>query len=235
MHEAAATAPRTRFTRLELGIAALVILFAVLAALVAAGHFASLDRYAVDHWMPALDPDRVRDTIPPVHGAFLPFELDPDPWWKRVLDSTMYPASILVSLTVFAVGSAVLWRRGERVAAVVWGAAWFVANGIEVAVKAAIAKPALYVADSGKPQHLLEFDHSFPSGHAMRAVLVAGVLLYVWRRVGLVAAAWAALMPIFLVAASWHVPSDVAGGIVFGLIAVLTAYAAIAAVSARRA
>jgi membrane-associated phospholipid phosphatase len=147
----------------------------------------------------------------------------------------MYPASILVSLTVFAVGSAVLWRRGERVAAVVWGAAWFVANGIEVAVKAAIAKPALYVADSGKPQHLLEFDHSFPSGHAMRAVLVAGVLLYVWRRVGLVAAAWAALMPIFLVAASWHVPSDVAGGIVFGLIAVLTAYAAIAAVSARRA
>jgi hypothetical protein len=69
----------------------------------------------------------------------------------------------------------------------------------------------------------------------MRAVLVAGVLLYVWRRVGLVAAAWAALMPIFLVAASWHVPSDVAGGIVFGLIAVLTAYAAIAAVSARRA
>jgi membrane-associated phospholipid phosphatase len=235
MHEAAATAPRTPFTRLELGIAVLAVVFAVLAALVADGHLHSLDRYAVEHWMPALDPDSARHTIPPVHGAFLPFELDPSPWWKRVLDSTMYPASILVSLTVFAVGCAVLWRRGARVAAVVWGAAWFVANGIEVTVKAAIEKPELYAVEDGERQHLVAFDHSFPSGHAMRAVLVAGFVLFVWRRVGLLAAAWAAVLPVCLVASSWHVPSDVAGGILFGLLAVLTAHAAIAAVSARRA
>ena len=66
-------------------------------------------------------------------------------------------------------------------------------------------------------------------------VLVAALVLYVWRRLGLVAAAWAALMPVFLVAASWHVPSDVAGGVLFGLVAVFAAYAVIAALSARRA
>ena len=51
-------------------------------------------------------------------GVFLPFELDPSPWWHRLLDTVMYPASVLVSFTVFAVGAAVLWRRGARIAAV---------------------------------------------------------------------------------------------------------------------
>ena len=84
-------------------------------------------------------------------------------------------------------------------------------------MKVAIEKPALYQAKDGTSYHLASFDHSFPSGHAMRAVLVAGVVLYVWRRVGLVAAAWALIVPVCLVAASWHVPSDVAGGVLFGL------------------
>ena len=139
----------------------------------------------------------------------------------------MYPASILVSLTIFAVGCAVLWRRGAKVAAVVWGAAWFVANAVEVGVKAAIERPALHATKDGVSYHLASFDHSFPSGHAMRAVLVAAVVLYVWRRLGVVAAVWALALPFCLVAASWHVPSDVVGGVLFGCLAALTAVATI--------
>ena len=235
MQEATAAAPRARLTRLELAIVALAVAFVVLAALVAAGALDRIDAYAAVHWMPGLDPAKSRHTIPPIRGAFLPFDLDPAPWWRRALDTVMYPASILVSLTVFAVGSAVLWRRGLRIAAVAWGALWLWANAIEVAVKAAIEKPELYRAKAGVTYHLMSFDHSFPSGHAMRAVLVAALLLYVWRRLGLVGAAWAAIVPVCLVIASWHVPSDVAGGVLFGLLAVAVTLAAIAALSARRA
>src|SRR5262245_35333671 len=141
MDEATAAPVRARFTRVELGILVLAVAFAVLAALVAGGRLDSLDHYAVVHWMPGLDPSEARRTIPPVRGAFLPFNPDPRVWWHRTLDALMYPASFLLSLTIFAVGAAVLWRRGARVAAVVWGSLWFVANALEVTAKVAIAKP----------------------------------------------------------------------------------------------
>jgi membrane-associated phospholipid phosphatase len=234
MEEVTAAPRRARFTRVELGILVLAVGFVVLAALVAGGRLDSLDRYSIVHWMPGHDPAKARHTVPPVSGVFLPFDLDPAPWWNRVLETFMYPASVLVSLTVFAIGAAVLWRRGAKVAAVVWGSLWFVANALEVTAKIGIEKPELYRTEDGVTYHLAVFDHSFPSGHAMRAVLVAGLVLYVWRRLGLVAAAWAALMPIVLVITSWHVPSDVAGGVLFGLVAVLGAYAVIETISARQ-
>jgi membrane-associated phospholipid phosphatase len=234
MEEATQAAPRSRLIRLDVGIAMLVLAFATLAALVANGHFDGLDRYGVEHWMPGLKPESARHTIPPVEGVFLPFELDPSPWWKRLLDTAMYPASILVSITVFSIGCWVLWRRGQRAAAVVWGAGWFVVNAIEVGVKWAVAKPPLFFVADGTPFHLRAFDHSFPSGHMVRAILLTAFVLYVWRRAGLVLLVWACVMPVCLVAASWHVPSDVIGGLVFGVLAVLCVYAAIAALSARR-
>ena len=68
----------------------------------------------------------------------------------------------------------------------------------------------------------------------MRAVLVAGVVAFVWRRVGWPAAVWALLVPVCLVASSAHVPSDVAGGLIFGLLVVLVTYAAIGTARLRR-
>ena len=65
------------------------------------------------------------------------------------------------------------------------------------------------------------------------AVLVASLALYVWRRLGLVAAGWALILTVCLVLASWHVPSDVVGGVLFGCLAALTAVATIGAVSSR--
>jgi membrane-associated phospholipid phosphatase len=68
----------------------------------------------------------------------------------------------------------------------------------------------------------------------LRTALLVGIVFFVWRRWGWVVGAWALLVPVCLVVGSWHVPSDVAGGIVFGALAVLATLAAIAAVDVRR-
>jgi membrane-associated phospholipid phosphatase len=235
MEEASAAPVRARGTGLQLGVAALAAGFIVLAALVAAGRLDALDEHAVTHWMPGLRPERADETVPPIAGLFLPFDLEPASWWQRGLDLVMYPASVLISVAVFALGALVLWRRGARVAAVAWAAAWFLANAIEVLVKVGIEKPSLEKSEGRVSFHLASFDHSFPSGHMLRTVLLVGIVFFVWRRWGWVVAAWAAIVPVCLVAGSWHVPSDVAGGIVFGALAVLVTLAAIAAVEARRA
>lgn len=233
MEEVSPAPARARISRLELGVVGLAGVFAVLAGLVATGQLDSLDEYAVVHWMPGLDPAAAHRTIPKLEGVFMPWDLD-SPWWHKLLDVVMYPASVAVSLTVFAVGSVVLWRRGSKVAAVVWGATWFVANAIEVLVKVGVEKPNLYRTKEGVSYHIASFDHSFPSGHAMRTVLVAALVAYVWKRFGRALAIWVLVVPICLVAASWHVPSDVIGGVVFGALVVLGVYATIGAVSARR-
>jgi membrane-associated phospholipid phosphatase len=234
MEEATSAPVRARYSRLQLGIAALSAAFAALAALVASGHLDAIDHHALVHWMPALDPSGDHKSVPPLKGAIVPFGTDAS-WWKALLELVMWPASIAISLALFAFGSLVLWRRGARVAAVVWGATWFVVNAAEAIVKVAIAKPALYATEDGVAYHVASFDHSFPSGHAVRSVLVAGLVAYVWPRFGWAAAAWAAVVGFCLVPSAWHVPSDIVGGVVFGMIAVLSAHAVIGAVSARRA
>jgi membrane-associated phospholipid phosphatase len=215
-----------RSGRLPAALAALAVAFAVLAALVVGGRLSGIDHYALEHWMPGLDPSTATHVVPPAAGLARPFQLG-TPSWQKLLDLYVYPASVFVSLAVFTAAAVVLWRRGARTAAVVWAATWFVANALEVAAKVAIAKPALHLAQDGISYHVASFDHSFPSGHTMRAVLVAGVIGFVWARLAWPVAAWALLVPVCLVVASAHVPSDVLGGLVFGLMAVLAAYAAL--------
>lgn len=224
---------RARVTRLQLAIVGSALAFAALAALVVDGRLASIDRYALVHWMPGLNPSTATDSIPPVEGVFVPFSLD-TPWWQKLLEAITYPASVLVSILVFGVAYAVLVRRGEKRVALVWAAAWLVANALEVGEKVAIERPGLYGSEDGTPYHVVPFDHSFPSGHAMRAVLVAAVVAFLWKRLAWPAAVWVLLMGVCLVAASQHVPSDVAGGLIFGLLVVLATYAALGTARLRR-
>ena len=151
----------------------------------------------------------------------MPFDLDA-PWWHKLLDVVMYPASMLVSITVFARrlrrprgGGA---RRSPR-----WrgGALWFVANALEVLVKVAIEKPELYRVEERR-QPTTSRASTTRSRAATRCgpswsrcwSPTSGGGSAAWRRRGLL------LVPFCLVAASWHVPSDVVGGLVFGLLAV---------------
>jgi membrane-associated phospholipid phosphatase len=224
MEEVTPAPVSARVTPFALAAVALALAFAGLAALVVGGSLTSIDRHALLHWMPWLDPSKPHGVLPSVEGLFVPFSLGTT-WWEKLLGVATYPASVLISIALFGAGYTVLVRRGERVAARIWFAAWFVANALEVAAKVAIEKPALHREKDGISYHVRSFDHSFPSGHTVRAVLVAAVIGFVWTRFAWPAAIWALLVPLFLVVESAHVLSDVAGGLVLGLLVVLVTYA----------
>jgi len=232
MEDAVIASARARPTRIESTAIAVAAVFVALAALVVGGRLASLDRYAAEHWMPGMDPAAATDSVPSLTGLFVPLHLD-SAWWQAALDAATYPASVLVSFLVFVAVGVVLIRRGSRVAALVWAALWVGANAVEVMLKVALEKPAILLDGHGATYHLAAFDHSFPSGHAMRAVLVAAAIAVIWPRLQWPAAIWALLVPVLLVVSSAHVPSDVAGGLLFGLLAVLAAYAALPVVCQR--
>ena len=78
---------------------------------------------------------------------------------------------------------AILWRRGNRLLAVLWLGALFAADVVELAGKVSIAKPALYTFQDGALRPL-GFHHSFPSGHAARSALLAAALIWSGRVCG---------------------------------------------------
>lgn len=212
--------------RWKLSVAGLGIVLAILTALVAGGQLTSTDQYAVDHLMPGLRPS-VGDSHESrgLRGLFLPFGSDTN-WWSKVLDTWVYPCSVALSLIVVLVAFVVLWRRGRPVASLVWAGAWVVGNGIEVVGKDLITRPALYaVGDGGARIHVGAFDQAFPSGHSIRCVIIAGAVLFLWRRVSRAVLVWAALVLPALVFSAAHTPTDVAGGTLIGLMLLLVALA----------
>ena len=90
---------------------------------------------------------------------------------------------------------------------------WLVGNAAEALTKHALERPALYAVDRGSRIHVLGFDHSYPSGHALRAVLLAGLVAALCRGFGAAAAVWAAVALPLLLLAGFHTPSDLVGGV----------------------
>jgi membrane-associated phospholipid phosphatase len=113
-------------------------------------------------------------------------------------DVWLYPASVLVS------GAFLLLCRNR-----LWIGAWLIGTAIEVLVKGTLARPDLHQG----ALHLVDFDQSLPSGHTIRSLLVAAALARAFPRVAPWAWAWAASVWILLVAQGWHVPTDVAAGL----------------------
>jgi membrane-associated phospholipid phosphatase len=207
---------------------ALALVAAALAAftgLVLAGAMNGIDDWAIDHVMPGLHPF---SHVGIVTGSSLwrPFALDV-PWWEKVLDLYLYPASFLVSGATTVACCAFLARRGRPVAAIVWLGAWLGANAVELVGKEGLARPDVRWSNGPRPVHVLPFDHSYPSGHTARAVVVAALLAYLAPRLRVPAAAWLLLVPPALVVAGDHTVSDVVGGMLLGLLLVLCAHAII--------
>jgi membrane-associated phospholipid phosphatase len=61
--------------------------------------------------------------------------------------------------------------------------------------------------------HVRGFDQSYPSGHTLRTALVAATAWRLRPRLAPLLALWLAAAAALLVAGGWHVPSDVAGGL----------------------
>jgi membrane-associated phospholipid phosphatase len=186
--------------------------FAALALLVCFGRLTRVDQCGVDHLMPGASfrdkQATFTDSLVPLLGAHW------DTWLGGIANIVTLPASFLLSLAIVA------WR--SRLLAV----ALVAAVAVEVVCKELIDRPALYDGAF----HISSFDSSFPSGHTLRTILVAAA---VWPLLRGWAVAWAVASIVLLQLAGWHTPTDVLGGVLLGLLALLGARGA-GALRARR-
>lgn len=200
--------------------AGFALLFAGMAVLVARGAVGGLDQQAVDHLMPGLSShSRAVSFL----DGLLPFRLtDQSGRLIRIasqlvtLPAAAVPSVALVSLCVW-----VLWRRAaDRIAALV-AFAFGAANLAEIVVKHLLVRPDLYLHTRDDGPFLLHgFDSSYPSGHMLRAVLVAAAVALNWPRLTSWLCAWCGLAAIMLEVAGYHTPSDIAGGLVLGALTI---------------
>lgn len=175
--------------------------FAALAAAVAAGVFTGLDQWSVDHLMPGgtftSDESGLLEALVPLYGTH---------WgnaYSVAANVVTLPASFVIALAIVA-------RRSRALAVVL-----VVGTAVETLCKEVLDRPALY---SGA-HHITGFDSSFPSGHTLRTVLVAAAVAQPWG------AAWAVASIVLLQLAGWHTPTDIAGGLLLGLLGLLGARA----------
>jgi membrane-associated phospholipid phosphatase len=206
--------------RLRLGLAAgAAAAFSLLAALVVAGVTNPLDRYAAEHWM--LELSLTSHPLLTFSGLMLPNAGGTAT--ETALAIWRYPASLLVSSLLLAGCAYALHRRGHTRAAVAWCITFAAVNAIELTGKIVLSRPTLRV-----PQGLLPgYDHSFPSGHTVRALVVAAAIAFVWPRLRWPALVWGLTVPLVLVALSDHVPTDVVGGALLVVVVLLIALPAL--------
>jgi membrane-associated phospholipid phosphatase len=191
----------------------------VVGALVHTGRFQHFDQYSVSHLMPWLEPVH--------HSSAFKFALPEhrDAGWGTVVGLVIYPASIPISVAIVALCALLLVRRGRSTAAFsvciafVWGMV------IALIGKATIERPeTLHQTSWGKHGYTHGFDQSLPSGHTIRAILVAMAISQV-ARTGKLAYLWALAVPPALVAIGDHTPTDVIAGLGVGFALVFARYA----------
>jgi membrane-associated phospholipid phosphatase len=189
------------------GTVVLAVPYATLAVLVAAGAFTGVDQWAVEHLMPSASfhhgrPGLLETALPLLHQRF-------DSPLAVAADIVTLPAAALVSLAIVVAAS--------RVAGLSLVAAWAAGSLVELLCKHVLVRPALYDGTF----HVVAFDSSFPSGHALRAVLVACAVTRMWPRARGAAIVWVVASVVLLQLAGWHTPTDLAGGLLLGGLALL--------------
>lgn len=182
------------------GSAAAAAAFAALAGLVAAGELNGVDQWAVDHAMPGArftgGKQSLLDALIPLrhvhwHGAVhIAAEL-------VTLPASVVPATILFALCCLRVCG----RRAATLCLV-----YVLANAIEALTKSTLTRPALHHGTL----HVAALDSSYPSGHTIRAVLLAAAARPL---LGVAGVLWAACAIAMLEVGGFHVPSDIAGGL----------------------
>ena len=192
---------------------ALAAAFAALAGLVFAGSANGVDRWAIDHAMPGARFSAHKQTIAEALVPLLHFR------WHGALhiltELVTLPAAFLPSLIVVAV---VVWRTRTYA----WALLWIAGNAVEELCKTTLTRPALY----HHGLHLAAFDNSYPSGHTIRAVVLAAMIP--------AARPWAVAAVVLLEVGGFHVPSDIAGGLLLAL-ALLAARVGLARAGGRAA
>jgi membrane-associated phospholipid phosphatase len=190
------------------------LVLAVLATLVAAGSLSGIDQWSADHLMPGLTPGSSK---PSLLGSLVPI-FHPSKEHGHVAIAALtygvvWIASVVPSVLLVVAALLFLRSRGRERLACRLGIVFVAVNVFEVVGKALITRPALYSHEAGERIHVLPFDSSFPSGHAIRAVLLVASLAACFPRLRSVGLAWLVAVSVMLVVGGWHTPSDVAGGL----------------------
>jgi membrane-associated phospholipid phosphatase len=200
---------------------ALAAAFAALAALVATGAVNGIDQWSIDHLMPGLPgnrpgPSNAEAVVPLLHSS-----------WTTALDVVAnivtLPAQAVIASVLAAACCVVLARRGDRCGAIVWAGAWVVGNAIEVLGKSTLTRPPLHT----RAHAVTAFGSSFPSGHALRSVLLVAIVAAAWPSARRWLVAWAAATLVLLEIDGFHVPSDIAGGLLVAPLLITAARAAL--------
>ena len=147
-------------------------------------------------------PSTLESLVPLLHAPFHPIGVG-------VAQIVTLPGQVVFSLLLVGVAAWRLWTRGRQEVAVCWLAAWLVAVPVEVVFRHTLTREPLY----RHGMHLVGFDSSWPSGHALRCALVAGALATAWPRLRIPLAIWLAAAVILLELAGLHTPTDLAGGL----------------------
>ncbi len=175
--------------------------------LVAAGALNGLDQWACDHLMPLAG--SVSGGPPSFLESVLPlYQASWHPAGVAVTQIVTLPGQVLVS---FALVAAAAWKLRRPA----WLDAWLGATVVEFALRHLLTRPALY----RDGVHIVAFDSSWPSGHALRCAIVAAALAAAWPRWRGALAAWLVACAVLLEIAGFHTPTDVAGGLVLALLA----------------
>jgi membrane-associated phospholipid phosphatase len=188
--------------------------FGVLSGLVASGEATDLDQWAVDHAMPLAGapgppPTTLESLVPLLHAPFHPIGV-------AVVQVVTLPGQVVISLLLVLAAARRLWTRGRREAAVCWPAAWLAAVAVEVVFRHTLTRPPLY----RHGVHLVAFDMSWPSGHALRCALVAAALTAAWPSLRVPLGIWLAAAVVLLELADFHTPTDLVGGLLLATVAV---------------
>lgn len=91
---------------------------------------------------------------------------------------------------------------------------WVAAVAVELVFRHVLTRPALY----RDGVHLVAFDGSWPSGHALRCAIVAAAIAAAWPHLRALLVVWLAAVAVLLELAGFHTPTDVAGGLLLALV-----------------
>ncbi len=155
----------------------------------ATGATNGIDQWAIDHAMPgaqfgASKPTTGEALIPLLHVR-----------WH----GTVHVLAQIVTLPAAFLPSLLVLLALRRYA---WIVPWAAGTAIEGLCKLTLTRPALY----HHGVHLVAFDNSYPSGHTIRAVVLAAAIP--------AGRPWAVAAIVLLELGGFHVPTDIVGGLV---------------------
>ena len=123
-------------------------------------------------------------------------------------------ADPLPAILIAVLAGAALFVRGRRRAAAVWLLAMGLAFTIELVGKLTVDQ--IPVAGARTTIAGIGVTDSYPSGHAIRSILIAGAVVEAFPMTRRVALAWAIVTVVVVSLSVGHVLTDVIGGVLAG-------------------